>query len=538
MSRRSAWRQGDAGLAWTHGHRRHRVLDAPLETAASVTGVETRPPAFSHRQVLRVISGVVLCIFLAAIDQTVVIPAVPAIAADLHGFSHLAWVVSAYLLTATAATPVYGKLSDIYGRRALLLPAIVLFVVASLLCGTAQTLGQLIAARALQGLGGAGLMAMSQAAIADVVSPRERGRYQGYMAGAWGVASIAGPVLGGWMTDRFSWRYIFWVNLPIGVAAFALSARGLKLLPVGGRTRKPIDFAGAALIAAVTAASLLVMSWGGSVYVWSSAPVLGMMAAALALLALLVWRERRAADPLLPPRLFANATFVRGVAIAALAAAGIFGATFLLPLEFQLTRGVDAATSGSLLVPFLAANVVGAFSSGQLARRIGRVKPILLGGLVMSIAGFVLLAMLDSGDSHLRSVFDMALLGFGIGACMPTSLVLVQNAAEHRDVGAATGGLLFLRSMGGAFGSTLVGALLAARFAGRMRQLGVERPVDLSALRGHHAAGTALDTATTGLAQQALASGFHLAFFACAAMLGVALAICLGLRDTVLKSAR
>ncbi len=477
----------------------------------------------------------VLCIFLAAIDQTVVIPAVPAIAADLHGFSHLAWIVSAYLLTATAATPVYGKLSDIYGRRALLLPAIALFVFASMLCGAAQTLGQLIAARALQGLGGAGLMAMAQASIADVVSPRERGRYQGYMAGAWGIASIAGPVLGGWMTDRFSWRYIFWVNLPIGVAAFLLSARGLRLLPVGGRTQKPIDFAGAGLIAAFTAASLLVMSWGGSVYPWSSPPLLGLLAGALALLAALVWRERQAADPLLPPRLFARATFVRGVAIAALAAAGIFGATFLLPLEFQLTRGVDAATSGSLLVPFLAANVVGAFSAGQVARRLGRVKPILLGGLLMSVAGFLLLAMLDARDGHVRSVIDMALLGFGIGACMPTSLVLVQNAAEQGDVGAATGSLLFLRSMGGAFGSTLVGALLAARFASKLLQLGVSRPIDLSGLRGHHVA-TGLDAATRGLAQQALESGFHLAFFACAAMLGVALAVCLGLRDTVLKS--
>ncbi len=510
-------------------------MDAPLGAEAAAAGVQPRLPTFTHRQVLRVLSGVVLCIFLAAIDQTVVIPAVPAIAADLHGFNHLAWIVSAYLLTATAATPMYGKLSDIYGRRALLLPAIALFVFASMLCGASQTLAQLIAARALQGLGGAGLMSMAQAAIADVVAPRERGRYQGYMAGAWGVASIAGPVLGGWMTDQFSWRYIFWVNLPIGLAAFALSARGLRLLPVGGRTRKPIDLAGAGLIAAVTTASLLVMSWGGSVYPWSSAPLLALMAATLALLASLIWRERRAADPLLPPRLFANATFVRGVAIAALAAAGIFGATFLLPLEFQLTRGVDAATSGSLLVPFLAANVAGAYGSGQLARRLGRVKPILLGGLALSVIGFLLLAVLDAGDSHLRSVLDMALLGFGIGACMPTSLVLVQNAAEHGDVGAATGSLLFLRSMGGAFGSTLVGALLAARFAGRLLQLGVSRPIDLSALRGGHAA-IGLDPATRALAQQALESGFHLAFFACAAMLGVALAICLGLRDAVLKS--
>jgi len=509
-------------------------VDAPVETAAVVPDLSGGVPNFSHGQILRVLSGVILCIFLAAIDQTVVIPAVPAIAADLHGFDHLAWIVSAYLLTATAATPVYGKLSDIYGRRALLLPAIVLFVVASMLCGAAQNLTQLIGARALQGLGGAGLMSMAQASIADVVAPRERGRYQGYMAGAWGVASIAGPVLGGWMTDQLSWRYIFWVNLPIGLGAFVLSARGLRLLKAAHRERAPIDFAGAALIAAVTTASLLVMSWGGGTYPWLSTPVIGLMAAAVALLALLIWRERRAADPLLPPRLFANAVFVRGVAIAAIAAAGMFGATFLLPLQFQLTRGVDAATSGTLLVPFLASTVVGAYASGQLARRIGRVKPILLGGLALSVLGFLLLATLDAGGGHLCSVVDMALLGIGIGSCMPTSLVLVQNAAERRDVGAATGGLLFLRSMGGAFGSTLVGALLAGRFASRLRHLGVTRPIDLSDLRGH--GGAAIDVTTRALAQRALESGFHLSFFACAAMSAVALVICVGLRDSVLKS--
>jgi multidrug resistance protein len=196
------------------------------------------PPAFTHQQILRVISGILLCILLAAIDQTVVVPAVPAIAAELQGFGHLSWIVSAYLLTSTAATPIYGKLSDIYGRRALLLPALALFALASVLCAVAQSLAQLILFRALQGIGGAGLMAMAQAAIADVVSPRERGRYQGYMASVWGVASIAGPVLGGYVTDHLSWRWIFWINLPIALIAMVLCNRALKLLKAGHvRTR-------------------------------------------------------------------------------------------------------------------------------------------------------------------------------------------------------------------------------------------------------------------------------------------------------------
>ena len=222
-------------------------------------------PVFTHDQILRVVVGILLCILLAAIDQTVVVPAVPSIAADLNGFSHLSWIVTAYLLTSTVATPIYGKLSDIYGRRALLLPAIVLFVVASMLCGFAQNLMQLIIARALQGLGGAGLMAMAQASIADVVSPRERGRYQGYMAGTWGVASVAGPILGGWMTDYLSWRWIFWINLPIGIAAYLLSSSALKMLVTNKRPAR-IDYVGSALLAVFTIATLLVMSWGGSEY--------------------------------------------------------------------------------------------------------------------------------------------------------------------------------------------------------------------------------------------------------------------------------
>ena len=225
-------------------------------------------PNFSHQQILRVVTGILLCILLAAIDQTVVVPAVPAIAADLHGFGHLSWIVSAYLLTSTSATPIYGRLSDIYGRRALLLPAIVLFVVASVLCAIAGNLWQLIGFRALQGLGGGGLMAMAQAAIADVVAPRERGKYQAYMAGTWGVASIAGPILGGWMTDQFSWRYIFWINLPIGIAAYVLSDRALRLLKVR-RLAVKIDYLGAALLTGLVASCLLVMSWGGSDYAWA-----------------------------------------------------------------------------------------------------------------------------------------------------------------------------------------------------------------------------------------------------------------------------
>ncbi len=509
-------------------------MDAPSSPPPDDIAHEAMPN-FSHQQILRVIIGVLLCILLAAIDQTVVVPAVPAIAADLHGFGHLSWIVSAYLLTSTAATPIYGRLSDIYGRRALLLPAIVLFVLASILCALSQSLWQLIAFRALQGVGGAGLMAMAQAAIADVVAPRERGKYQAYMAGTWGVASVAGPILGGWMTDDLSWRWIFWINLPIGVGAFILSGRALRLLKVRKLPAR-IDYAGAALLTLLVASILLVMSWGGIEYAWDSAEVLLLIGAAIVLLFLLVVRELRALDPLLPPRLFVNSVFTRGVVIASFASAAMFGGTFLLPLFFQLMRGADAATSGTLIVPFLASNVVGAYTAGQLARRLGRVKVLVLAGLALSMVGYGLLAVLGDASSHALAVVDMVVVGFGLGITMPSNLVIVQNAAERRDVGVATGTLLFLRSMGAALGSTLVGTLLAARFAAALAAAGAGHAVDLGALRGHGAAHLALTPELRAAATAGLTNGFHIAFLACAGLAAIALLTCLGLRDLPLKS--
>ncbi|OJY76981.1 MAG: MFS transporter [Rhodospirillales bacterium 70-18] len=493
------------------------------------------PPAFTHRQITRVVTGIMLCILLAAVDQTVVVPAVPAIAADLNGFGHLAWIVSAYLLTSTSAAPIYGKMSDIYGRRPLLLFAIALFMAASALCALAQTLPQLIAARAIQGLGGAGLMAMAQATIADVVAPRERGRYQGYMAGAWAVASVAGPIVGGWMTDSLSWRWIFWMNLPLGVAAFLLSGRALKLLRHQRRAAR-IDYLGAALMTGCVTASLLVMSWGGVEYAWGSPEVLGMGGLAVALLAALVVQQRLAPDPLLPPRLFANNAISSGVAIAFLTTGGMLGGTFLLPLFFQLTRGADASSSGTLIVPFLAASAAGAFNAGQLARRFGKVKGIVVGGLVVATAGFMMLAAAGAETPLVVVLLAMAVVGAGLGTCGPTAMVIVQNAAERRDVGAATGALLLLRSMGGAFGSTLVGALLASSFAQGLAAAGVAQRIDLGALRAQGGGAVALEPAVAAAAHTALASSFHLAFGVCAAMSLAALAVCAVMRDLPLRS--
>ncbi len=490
---------------------------------------------YSHQQIVRVITGILLCILLAALDQTVVIPAVPAIAADLNAFGHLSWIVSAYLLTSTAATPIYGKLSDIYGRRALLLPALALFIVASILCALSQSLFQLIVFRGLQGLGGAGLMAMAQAAIADVVSPRERGRYQGYMAGMWGVASVAGPVVGGWVTDHLSWTFVFWINVPLGLAAMWLCNRALKLLPVRN-LRARIDYVGATLLTAAVTCFLLVLSWGGTEYAWTSGMIVALAAATALLFGLLIWNEHRVSDPILPPRMFGESVFTRGVMLAFLTGTGLLGTTFLLPLFFQLVRGVDASASGLLIMPYLVFNVIGAFAGGQLARRLGRTKVIIVTGLSGACIGFGGLSLVTSQTSGVLVMVAMAMAGIGLGVCMPNTLVMVQNAAERRDVGTATGALLFLRSMGGAFGSTLVGALLTGTYALKLTLAGFpQAATDLGAIKPGGILST-LGPAAEAAGVAALSSGFRLAFEALLVLFVIAILISLGLRDIPLRT--
>jgi EmrB/QacA subfamily drug resistance transporter len=509
----------------------HATLRAPAPTEAAPEAAII----YSHRQITRVVQGIVLCILLAALDQTVVIPAVPAIATELNGFSHLSWIVTAYLLTSTAATPIFGKLSDMWGRRALLLPAIVLFIIASALCASAQSLTWLIVCRALQGVGGGGLMSMAQAAIADVVSPRERGRYQGYMAGTWGIASIAGPLVGGYVTEHLSWRWVFWINLPLGLLALLACAQALRILQVR-RRRTQIDYLGAALLTGGITAWLVLLSSGGTEFPWASLPGFALAGLGVLLILLLAWQERRAPEPLLPPRLFANDIFTRGVMLAFFSSLGLFAGTFLLPLYFQLARGVDPGQSGVIVVPFLLSSTVGAFLAGQLSRRLGRPRGIVLTGMLAAAGGFALVGTLSLHTPLVLAELYMTLLGFGMGLCLPSVLVMVQNAAERRDVGVATGSLLFLRSMGGAFGSAVGGALLTGHFLAHLATLGITAHVDLGAVHGG-AAIAGVPDALRAAALQGLVGGFHLAFWVTSGLLLVGAAICATMRDVVLRTA-
>ncbi|SSW70943.1 Multidrug resistance protein 3 [Achromobacter veterisilvae] len=404
-----------------------------------------------------------LCILLAALDQTVVIPAVPAIAGDLGGYEQLSWIVAAYLIASTISTPIYGKLSDTYGRRRLLTTCIALFIATSALCALAQSIDQLIWFRALQGLGGGGLMALAQAAIADVAPPRERGRYQGYLSAVWALASISGPLVGGLVAEQWSWRWIFWINLPLGAVAMWVCNNGLKHISVVTLPGKPrIDLLGMLLLAGAISSLLLGLSWGGNEYAWTSYQILGMVVMGCVLIGLLRWQERRASDPVLPPSAFASPSYVSSVIVSTLAAVVLFVCLFSIPLYFQLVRGATAATSGLYVAPFMLANVCGNVLGGMYARRYGAIRGALRMGSAASCVGLVLMAALPLDAPVWMRVAAMVITAPGIGICLLGTIMSAQNAVATKDIGAATGGLLVLRSVGGAGGSTLAGAIIAS----------------------------------------------------------------------------
>ncbi|HUW79839.1 MAG TPA: MDR family MFS transporter [Acidocella sp.] len=416
--------------------------------------------AFTHEEILPVIRGVALCILLAALDQTIIVPAVPRMAHDLGGGHHIAWIVSAYLLTGTAATPIFGKLSDIYGRRRLMQPALIIFCAASLGCAASGNFWQIVLFRAIQGVGGAGLMTIAQTAISDVAPPRERGRYQIYMSGMWGIASISGPMLGGALTDSLSWRGIFWINLPLGALAWVLSSRALRVLPPHESGDRKIDYLGAVLLTCAVTAWLVLCSSGGRDFAWASKTSGFLVAAGLVFTALTVWVEHFAPAPMLPLRLFSNGTVLGGLLLSATNALCTFGASLLLPLYFQYIKHTNAALSGLLTTPFLLAFVIMSYAGGRISRAIGRTRPTVLAALALCVVGLGLLATMGQGTPFILCDLYSVILGGGIGLVQPNITVAIQNAAERRDVGVATGCMLLFRAIGGAFGATLAAVML------------------------------------------------------------------------------
>ena len=416
--------------------------------------------ALTHRQILIVFSGLMLGMFIAALDQTIVGTALPTIANSLHGLNHLSWVVTAYLLTSTISTPLYGKLSDQFGRKGLFQFAIVIFLVGSVLSGISQNMTQLIAFRGVQGLGAGGLMALAMTIIADVVSPRDRGRYMGYTGATFALSSVAGPLLGGVFTDNLSWRWIFYINVPIGVVALIVTASVLKL-PFHRQSHK-IDYFGAGLMLVGVVAALMVTVWGGTRYAWSSSTILVLSTVAGAFTVAFVLWEHKAAEPIIPPSLFRIGVFRVSTAVSFLLSVVMFGALIYLPLYLQLVDGVSAMVSGLLLIPMMAGLLSASLLAGRTASRTGRYKLFPVLGSALVVVGMYLLSQLTLDTSHVMMSLYVVVLGAGMGMTMPIMVLAVQNSVSPTEIGTSTAAITFFRSLGGAFGTALFGAVFIA----------------------------------------------------------------------------
>ena len=417
----------------------------------------------SHQQILVIFSGLVLGMLLAALDSTIVSTALPTIVGELGGLARLSWVVTAYLLAQTVVTPLYGKLGDLYGRKGILQSAIVLFLLGSALCGLSRNMTQLIVFRAIQGLGGGGLTVTTQAVVGDIVPPRDRGRYQGIFGAVFGLASIAGPLLGGYFTTHLSWRWIFYINLPLGIVALLVIA---ATLPSTAERRRPaIDYAGTALLAVALSAIVLVSDVTSVKRPITSPPMLGLMAFALITLVAFVFVERRAREPVLPLRLFANRTFTLTSAVGLIVGFALFGSVTYLPLFLQVVKGASPTGSGMQMLPMMGGMLLTSIVSGQLISRTGRYKYFPIIGTLVMAGGLYLLSRMNEDTKTLVASLTMLLLGLGLGMVMQVLVIAVQNAVDYADLGVATSGATLFRLVGGSLGTAVLGAIFAARLA-------------------------------------------------------------------------
>jgi EmrB/QacA subfamily drug resistance transporter len=416
-------------------------------------------PPLAHAEIRTIVLGILLAMFLGALDQTIIATALPTIGRELSDVENLSWVVTAYLLTATAATPLYGKLSDIHGRRAMLLVAIAVFVAASALCALAPNMTVLIVGRALQGLGGGGLLSLAQVIVGDVVAPLERGRYQGYISIVFAVASVGGPVIGGVFAQHLHWSLIFWINLPIGLLAFLMTNSVLKRLPRHERPHR-LDVAGAVLMMAATVLLLLALTWGGTRFPWASVQILALLAGSALLWALFVFRLITAREPFLPLALLTNPVVGFGTASVACVFGAMIGLTIFVPIYFELVLGLSASASGLALIPLMGGTVIGSTASGQAMSRLAHYKRAPFAGLAAALAALILLAAAPDRLSVAAVATALGIVGLGMGSLFPVTTVAVQNAVLPHQLGTATGAMNFFRQLAGAVIVAAFGAIV------------------------------------------------------------------------------
>lgn len=430
---------------------------------------QTPPAQATHKEIMVVLSGLMVGMLLAALDQTIVSTALKSIVEDFDGLSHYTWVVTAYLLTSTASTPLYGKISDLYGRRPVFQFAILTFLIGSFLAGAAQSMGQLIAFRAIQGLGAGGLMALTFVIIGDLVSPRERGKYQGYFGAVWGLSAVAGPLLGGFFSDANTifgfagWRWIFYINLPFGILALILTSASLKNSSI--RREHRIDYLGALLMVSSVTALLIGISVFGPESGWLSSKTLATLGLAFVLAVVFLMQERRAEEPILPLDLFKNHTFSLTSALGFIIGAGMFGAIVMLPLYLQVVQGDSATVAGLKLIPFMLGIVSMSIVSGKMISKHGHYKRFPVMGLAIMTVGIALLSTLNETTPFWQLSIYAVLIGAGLGLSMQTIVIALQNAVEMKDLGIATSANTFFRSIGSTIGVALFGSLYASRLA-------------------------------------------------------------------------
>ncbi len=502
------------------------------EAGTGEAGAEKQP-----RSVRVVLLALMIAMMLAMLDNMIIGTAMPTIVGELGGLEHLAWVVTAYTLATAAATPLWGKIGDMYGRKGSFMASIVIFLVGSALSGMAQDMGQLIGFRAVQGLGAGGLMVGVMAIIGDLIPPRERGKYQGMMAGVMALAMIGGPLIGGTITDNWGWRWSFYINLPLG--AVALIAISIVLHLPKKRSESRIDYLGALLLTVGITSIVLVTTWGGTEYAWTSARIMELIGIGVAALIGFVFWQTRAAEPILPLHIFRSRNFTLMSVIGFITGFVMFGATLFLPLYQQAVQGASATNSGLLLLPMLGAMLVTSMVAGRITTNTGRYKVFPVAGGALMVVGLFLLSMMDTGTSRLTSGLFMAVVGLGMGCLMQITMLVAQNSVEMKDIGVASSSATLFRTLGSSFGVAIMGALfnhrvqdVMAERAGAMGARMTEQSAQLDA-----ASLAKLPAALREAYQHAVSSGTHAAFLLGAAVAIVVLVASVFVKEVPLKGA-